>query len=74
LPSNAAPGLSRSAKATQTSALTNCPTADGCVTDLPSIKGNKYRLVVRVNYTYRVVRVRFVGTHEDYDKLDVRKV
>lgn len=39
-----------------------------------NIKGNKYRLVVQVNYAYRVVRIRFVGTHADYDKIDVRRV
>ena len=39
-----------------------------------NIAGNKYRLVVRVNYPYRIVYVRFVGTHRDYDKIDVEEV
>jgi mRNA interferase HigB len=26
--------------------------------------------VVRINYPYRVVYVRFVGTHADYDRID----
>lgn len=39
-----------------------------------NIKGNDYRLVVRINYPYRVVYVRFVGTHKEYDQIDVKEV
>jgi mRNA interferase HigB len=39
-----------------------------------NIKGNSYRLVVRINYPYRVVYVRFVGTHVEYDTIDVEEV
>jgi mRNA interferase HigB len=39
-----------------------------------NIKGNDYRLVVKINYPYRVVYVRFVGTHVEYDKVDVEEV
>jgi mRNA interferase HigB len=39
-----------------------------------NIKGNDYRLVVRINYPYRVVYVRFVGTHVAYDAIDVEEV
>jgi mRNA interferase HigB len=39
-----------------------------------NIKGNDYRLVVRINYPYRVVYVRFVGTHVEYDAVDVEEV
>lgn len=39
-----------------------------------NIAGNKYRLVVRINYPYRVVYIRFVGTHGQYDEIDVTKV
>jgi len=39
-----------------------------------NIKGNDYRLVVKINYPYRVVYVRFVGTHGEYDEIDVEEV
>jgi mRNA interferase HigB len=39
-----------------------------------NIKGNDYRLVVKVNYQYRVVYVRFVGTHAEYDEVNVEEV
>ena len=39
-----------------------------------NIKGNHYRLVVKINYPYRVVYVRFIGTHAEYDKINVEEV
>ena len=39
-----------------------------------NIKGNDYRLVAKINYQYRVIYVRFVGTHAEYDKVNVEEV
>ena len=39
-----------------------------------NIGGNRYRLVVRVNYAYRVVYIRFVATHADHDRIDAETV
>lgn len=38
------------------------------------IAGNRYRLVAKINYPYRVMYIRFVGTHAEYDRLDVETV
>ena len=39
-----------------------------------NIAGNKYRIVVWINYPYRVVYVRFIGTHRQYDRIDAQTV
>lgn len=39
-----------------------------------NIKGNKYRLVVVVKFTIRHIFIRFVGTHGEYDKIDVSTI
>ena len=38
------------------------------------VKGNRYRVVVEINYKRRIVDIRFIGTHADYDRIDVREV
>ena len=35
-----------------------------------NIKGNKYRLVVAIQYNYGIVYIRFIGTHQEYDKIN----
>ena len=38
------------------------------------IKGNDYRLVVRIFYPGRVVYIRFVGTYSEYDRINAEEV
>ena len=35
-----------------------------------NIKRNSSRLIVKINYKYQMVWIRFLGTHSDYDKVD----
>jgi mRNA interferase HigB len=37
-----------------------------------NIAGNKYRLVVKVDYQRQALYVKFVGSHAEYDKLHLR--
>ncbi len=39
-----------------------------------NVSGNQYRLVVKINYPYGVVYVRFIGTHAEYDAVDVTSI
>jgi mRNA interferase HigB len=39
-----------------------------------NVAGNKYRVVVWINYAYRVVYIRFVGTHREYDEIDAQTI
>jgi mRNA interferase HigB len=39
-----------------------------------NLAGNKYRLVVWINYPYRVVYIRFIGTHQQYDAVDAQTI
>jgi mRNA interferase HigB len=39
-----------------------------------NIKGNDYRLIVTISYDYQAVRVTWLGTHKEYDKIDAREV
>lgn len=39
-----------------------------------NIAGNKYRIVVWINYPYRVAYIRFIGTHAQYDKIDAQNI
>jgi mRNA interferase HigB len=39
-----------------------------------NIKGNAYRLVVSVDYLRAIVFIKWIGTHQEYDKIDIRTV
>ena len=39
-----------------------------------NIKGNWYRLIVKINYSYQMVWIRFIGTHAEYDKIDATSI
>jgi mRNA interferase HigB len=39
-----------------------------------NIKGNSYRLVVSVDFEKSIVWIKWIGTHRDYDRIDVKKV
>ena len=39
-----------------------------------NIAGNKYRLLVKFNYPYRIGYIRFIGTHPMYDAVDVETI
>ena len=39
-----------------------------------NICGNKYRLVVAVKYDFKIFYIRFIGTHHQYDSIDVKEV
>lgn len=35
-----------------------------------NIKGNHYRLIVKVSYDYQMIWIRFIGAHAEYDKIN----
>jgi len=39
-----------------------------------NIGGNKYRLVAAIHYRGKRAYVRFIGTHREYDNIDVRTI
>ena len=39
-----------------------------------NIRGNSYRLVVSVDFEKSIVWIKWIGTHRDYDRIDVTKV
>jgi mRNA interferase HigB len=40
-----------------------------------NIKGNDYRLIVIIRFSIQRIYIRFVGTHEDYNKIyDIKNI
>ena len=39
-----------------------------------NIKGNAYRVVVAIQYQFGIVFIRFVGTHEEYNRIDAATI
>ena len=39
-----------------------------------NIKGNDYRLVVKIDFEWQVIFIKFVGTHKQYDNIDVKNI
>ena len=39
-----------------------------------NIKGNDYRLIVAIDYHYKILLIKWRGTHKEYDKIDALKV
>jgi mRNA interferase HigB len=39
-----------------------------------NIKGNSYRLVVAIDFDKGIVWIKWIGTHRDYDRIDVKQV
>jgi mRNA interferase HigB len=39
-----------------------------------NIGGNKYRLVVRMVFEYKVIQIKWFGTHSEYDSIDISNI
>jgi mRNA interferase HigB len=39
-----------------------------------NIKGNRYRIVVKIHYNTKFMYVRFIGTHAEYDRIDAETI
>lgn len=39
-----------------------------------NIKGNHYRLIVKINFVHQVIWIRFIGTHSQYDRINANTI
>ena len=39
-----------------------------------NFKGNHYRLIVKISYDYKMIWIRFIGTHAEYDKINAKTI
>jgi mRNA interferase HigB len=39
-----------------------------------NIKGNDFRLIVHIDYPRKIVRVKFIGTHSQYEKVNAEEI
>jgi mRNA interferase HigB len=39
-----------------------------------NIKGNSYRIIVKIRYSTQTMFIRFIGTHAEYDKVNAEKI
>lgn len=39
-----------------------------------NICGNKFRIIVKINFKFSIVYIRFIGTHVEYDKINAEEV
>jgi mRNA interferase HigB len=39
-----------------------------------NIKGNNYRVIIKVNLNFQICWIRFVGSHSEYDKIDANTI
>lgn len=39
-----------------------------------NIRGNNFRLIVKINYDYQIIWIRFIGNHAEYDKINANTI